>query len=157
MEGPGAAGVGAELSSAGLSSSAPAGLSTGPPDGQEEPQEVLLVPVNSLIEGRDITNQQRRFPTNSKPLLFRSSGLTCIEAHHSLDEEPLFIVFFKIKINGLKGCSLSYFRFIVHGKNLKCPSDSKMSIIHPKSKFCHYALFSLICKCFLMELQVECF
>ncbi len=49
VEGPGAAGVGAELSSAGLSSSAPAGLSTGPPDGQEEPQEVLLVPVNSLI------------------------------------------------------------------------------------------------------------
>lgn len=102
MEGPGAAGVGAELSSAGLSSSAPAGLSTGPPDGQEEPQEVLLVPVNSLIAGCDIISQQRRFPTNSKPLLFRSSGLTCLEAHHSLEEEPLFIVFLKSRLMELK-------------------------------------------------------
>lgn len=54
MEGSGAAGIGAELSSAGLSSSAPAGLSTGPPDGQEEPQEMLLVPLNTLLAGRDI-------------------------------------------------------------------------------------------------------
>lgn len=93
VEGSGAAGIGAKLSSAGLSSSTPAGLSTGPPDGQEEPQEMLLVSLNTLLAGREIISQQGWF--SNQPQASSLPGPVSRHIICYMTRSPYLLSFFK--------------------------------------------------------------